>query len=406
MQGQDRGVDRQSGVDRQDSVDRQNSADTDASAGPTRLVIVGGGFAGVWAAIGAADLRAARGLGEDDIEIVLVSPRDVLVIRPRLYESDPATKTLELRLLLDPIGVAHIPASVGGISTDTRTVTLVDVDANVRVLGYDRLILASGSRLIEPPFDRSHVHDIDTIEAANELDQHLQTLDDDSCVVVVGSGFTGIELASELVTRVPTAHIVLVEREPVVGPRLGDSPRAVVLEAIDELGIEVRTGVELSGYDGTVAQMSDGSTIAADTVVWTGGMEASQLTSDIPARRDVLGRLEVDQKLRVTGVPHVFAAGDTAAPLDESGHVVAQSCQHAIPQGACAGRNAIADLLGLELNELETKPYQTCLDLGKAGAVYSQGWEQHVRMVKHEAKELKQEINTIWIYPPVSSAIS
>ncbi|MEM9134766.1 MAG: hypothetical protein AAGE88_20635 [Actinomycetota bacterium] len=83
-----------------------------------------------------------------------------------------------------------------------------------------------------------------------------------------------------------------------------------------------------------------------------------------------------------------------------SGHVVAQSAQHAIPQGTCAGRNAVADLVGAELTELRTLPYGTCLDLGAAGAVFTEGWDRRVVLVGDEAKALKRDINTAWIYPP------
>ena len=81
---------------------------------------------------------------------------------------------------------------------------------------------------------------------------------------------------------------------------------------------------------------------------------------------------------------------------------VAQSAQHAIPQGLCVGHNVVADLFGGDLTELQTLPYGTCLDLGEAGAVYTEGWERQVVLVGDDAKALKRAINEEWIYPPIA----
>ncbi len=116
--------------------------------------------------------------------------------------------------------------------------------------------------------------------------------------------------------------------------------------------------------------------------------------------RTRLSSLAVDQCLRVVKTSSVFAAGDAAAPQDQSEHTVAQSAQHAIPQGAYAGHNAVADLFDAELTALQTLPYGTCLDLGAAGAVFTEGWDRKVVLTGHEAKALKRDINTIWIYTP------
>ena len=76
------------------------------------------------------------------------------------------------------------------------------------------------------------------------------------------------------------------------------------------------------------------------------------------------------------------------------------SCQHATRLGAFAGNNAAADLLGVPMMTYHQKAYVTCLDLGTAGAVFTRGWERKVELVGEKAKKVKQEINTIWIYPP------
>jgi NADH dehydrogenase len=112
----------------------------------------------------------------------------------------------------------------------------------------------------------------------------------------------------------------------------------------------------------------------------------------------------VDGELRVPQAPHVFAAGDTAAAVLESGQTVVQSCQHATPLGKHAGHNAAADLLGLPLATFSTIPYVTCLDLGAAGAVYTIGFERAVQLSGAEGKERKRLINQKWIYPPLDDS--
>ncbi|MEM7273749.1 MAG: FAD-dependent oxidoreductase [Actinomycetota bacterium] len=365
-------------------------------SGEPRLLIVGGGFAGVWAAITAAKTAAAYG----PVRIDLVNPDDRFVPRPRLYERAPGDTTVPLQDILGPLGVGHIKARVTGIDADAKVVTATDSQGDEEQLTYDRLILAAGSRLNRPPIDDGHLDDIDTIDGAETLDRRLAELDAGATVVVVGAGFAGIELATELPSRAPSANVMLLERSDQIGAGLGAEARPQIESALDELKVETRTGITVEAYDGTTLELSDGSSMAADIVVWTAGISASPLTAMVSDDLDRLGRLPVDQCLRVTGVSSVFAAGDTAAPLDEAGQVVAQSAQHAIPQGACAGQNAVADLFGGELAELQTLPYGTCLDLGEAGAVFTEGWDRRLVLVGDEAKALKRDINTVWIYPP------
>ncbi|MEM9516207.1 MAG: FAD-dependent oxidoreductase [Actinomycetota bacterium] len=368
----------------------------DVDAGHPRVLILGGGFAGVWAAIAAAQTAAAHARG---VQIDLVSPSDQFVPRPRLYEADPVQTTLALKEILEPRGIGHIHGRAVAIDQEAQTVAIIDRDGAERDLPFDRLVLATGSQLKRPPIDDTHLHNIDTLGAAEALDDRLAQLHDGATVVVVGAGFTGIELACELPARVPSAHIVLLERADEIAPEMGPHPRPVIQAALDELNIDTRTSVTITGYDGTTVELADGSSFQADVVVWTAGLSASPLAASVSTDLDSLGRLRVDQRQRVQDTPAVFAAGDTAAPLDDSGHTVAQSAQHSMPQGQFAGHNAVADICGAELRELSTLPYGTCLDLGAAGAVFTEGWDRAVKLVGDDAKALKRDINTVWLYP-------
>jgi NADH dehydrogenase len=381
------------------------------------VLIIGGGFAGVWAAAGAVRARHEAGADEEAVRVTLVAPGDDLVIRPRLYEENPETKRVALDRVLGPIGVRRVTATVTDVDTDARMVTALSHDGTELALSYDRLVLAAGSRVLSPPVEGAqHLFDVDTMPAAARLDSHIGRLPvqpgdaDRFTAVVVGGGFTGIEVSTELPARLrrvagaDPVRVVLVERADAVGPELGPGPRPEILAALEHAGVEVMLNVSLAWLDREQAILSDGTAIPTRTVVWTAGMRASALTEQIPGARDPIGRLEVDEHFRVVGVDGVYAAGDTAAAEAENGHVVMQSCQHALPQGKFAGANVTADILGLPQVPFAPDSYVTCLDLGPYGAVLTLGWDREVAQTGDEAKQLKRSINTEWIYPPVDDA--
>jgi len=88
------------------------------------------------------------------------------------------------------------------------------------------------------------------------------------------------------------------------------------------------------------------------------------------------------------------------AATDDAGNHTMMSCQHAMNLGRSAGHNVAADLLGIEPIPYSQPKYVTCLDLGPWGAVYTEGWEREVKLKGADAKKLKHQINSEWIYPP------
>jgi NADH dehydrogenase len=384
------------------------------------ILVIGGGFAGMWSAAGA--VRAAReaGAGEDHLRVTLISGGDDMVVRPRMYEEDPESMRVPLDRVLGPIGVRRITATVTGIDTEAHTVRAVARTGEELDLSYDKLVLATGSRLVRPHLPGSeHLFDVDTLPAAARLDHHLRRLpqapsEGRYTAVVVGAGFTGLEIATALVERLRAVaephgaaedvRVVLVDRADVLGPELGQGPRPVIEAAVDDLKIDRRLGRTVAMLTPKSVTLSDGEIIPTATVVWTAGMIASPLTQQIPGERDRLGRLTVDPQLRVVGVPDVYAAGDTAHAPAEDGHTTMQSCQHAQPMGKFAGHNVAAELLGNDLLPFTPDPYGTCLDLGPAGAVVTKGWDRDVVSTSEEAKALKRNINAVWIYPPLDDA--
>jgi NADH dehydrogenase len=164
--------------------------------------------------------------------------------------------------------------------------------------------------------------------------------------------------------------------------------------------VELRLGAAVQALAADRVSFADGSALAADAVVLATGMAASPFTAQVPGARDQLGRVIVDTALRAPAAPAVFVAGDAAAADTGDGHRTLQSCQHANQLGRVAGENAARDLLGLPPVPYTQLRYLTCLDLGRSGAVITQGWERRIEKTGSEGKAVKRFINTQVIYPP------
>ena len=381
-----------------------------------RLVIVGAGFAGMYAALSAARLRDAGRVSSSDFEIVLVAPEPTLVVRPRLYEPNPEKVSAPLGDVLAAIDVGYVRGIVDTIDPRGRAIEIVSANDSRRILTYDRLVLAAGSRLFRPaiPGLAQYAFSVDQLEEAIALDRHLHGLakrpvsEARNTVIVAGGGLTGIEVATEMPARLrkilgkdANVRVIIVERNPAIGPDMTAEARAIVEKALHDFGIATRLGVSIGALDESSVTLSDGGHIDSETVIWVGGLRAAPLTAQIPGERDELGRLLVDRDLRVPKAPGVFAAGDACkAVCDDLGNHTLMTGQHAARLGAFAGNNAAAELLGLPTRHYHQKTYVTCLDLGEAGALFTRGWNRTVELVGEEAKKLKRQINTVWIYPP------
>ncbi|SAK97777.1 FAD-dependent pyridine nucleotide-disulfide oxidoreductase [Caballeronia fortuita] len=379
-----------------------------------RILVIGAGFAGMWSALSAARLIDQH--GRNDIEVALIAPEPHLHMRPRLYEENAAGMKAPLTDIFASTGVRFVQGTVDRIHVERNEVDMTDAHGAPSTLNYDKLVLATGSRLFRPqiPGLAQHAFSVDQVDEAAALEAHIGGLaaNPDSIarntVVIAGGGFTGIETAAEIPARLRAAlganadvRVIIVERDKEVGPDLGAGPRPVIVEALKSLGVQWRLGAAVTSVDANGLTTSDGERIDASTVIWTAGVRASALTAQIPAERDALGRLHVDRNLRVRGVDTVYATGDVAyAATDDEGNHALMSCQHAMNLGRSAGHNVAADLLGEPPIPYSQPKYVTCLDLGPWGAVYTEGWEREVKMSGAQAKALKTRINTEWIYPP------
>ncbi|MCF4998543.1 NAD(P)/FAD-dependent oxidoreductase [Pseudomonas syringae] len=384
------------------------------------ILVIGAGFGGMWTALSATRLVEIH--GRDNVEVTVLAPQAELRVRPRFYEPNAHQLAAPLGELFDAVGVRFIKGAADTIDTQQKSVGYTDASGAKQVFNYDKLVLASGSGLAMSSTTgvAQYAFDVDQIEAAIRLEQHLEALANQpqskarNTVVVAGGGFTGIETATEMPRRLrkilgadADINVIVIDRGQKIGASMGEEISHSIVEASAELGVEWRLGVSVVSVDENGVTLSDGQHIDAKTVVWTTGVRASSLTEQIPAERDAQGRLHVDAHLKVIGQDDIFATGDVAyAATDDIGNFALMTCQHAISLGRHAGNNVAAQLLGVDPTPYSQPKYVTCLDLGAWGAVYTEGWDRQVKLVKQEGKALKTQINTQWIYPPAADRVS
>ena len=380
-----------------------------------QIVVLGAGFAGLIAAVGAARKLAELSIPRNEISVTVVNRDPWHAIRVRNYETDLRDVRVPLDDVLGPIGVDLVIGEVSAVDCSRHEV-LCNAASRSVVLSYDRLVFALGSELVRPPIPglAEYAFDIDTYGAAAKLGAHLAGLPDRPelpdrfTALVVGAGLTGVEAATELATRLrdiasgAPARSILADRSPRVGSNMGEGACAVIEEALRSLAIETRSGVTITAVTERGARLSSGEEIAAATVVWCAGMRAHPLTASVPGPHDRFGRIAVDRFLKAEDCADVFVAGDSAAAPIDAAHVSVMSCQHARPMGRIAGHNVVCDLIGEPMLPLDIGTYVTILDLGAWGAVYTEGWDRRVAVAGAAAKRTKRLINCERIYPPRS----
>jgi NADH:ubiquinone reductase (H+-translocating) len=336
---------------------------------PARVLVVGCGFGGFHAARHLERLLSPRAA-----EITVVSPTDHLLYTPLLPEV--AGGVLDPRAITVPVAGnlrSHLVLGrVRALHVDHRVATVTDPEGCTHELGWDRLVLAAGSvpRTVAIPGLAEHAIGFrTTAEAAFLRDHVLQQLElavttDDprlraarSTFVVIGAGFAGTELVAFL-QRLGAAFArhragpyalrprwVLIDAAgqvlPELGPRLGDA----ALRVLRGRGVDVRLSTVVEEVSAAAVRTGDGTVIGTRTVIWCAGVTPNPVvdTLGIPLER---GRVPVDERLAIPGVPGAFALGDLAAvpDLTRPGQHAALTAQHAMRQGRVVARNVAASL--------------------------------------------------------------
>lgn len=354
-----------------------------------RILIVGGGFAGMHAAL------EMRRLADAGHRVTLVSAENFMQYQPFLPEV--ASGTIDPRAVVVPLRplLKHATVAVGEVTAIDHRVRRVEVripDGSSVGIGYDVLVLTAGSwsRVLPIPGLADRGVGFKTVQEAIFLRNHvLSRLDvaaetDDPhrrraalTFVFVGAGYAGVEALGELEDLARDAmrsypmlspadmRWILVEAAGRILPELPTDLASYALARLRERGIEVLLDTRLGSAEGTI-RLSDGQSFPADTLVWTAGVKPSPLAAMGGFPTDEHGRLEVDAHLRVVGVPDVWAAGDIAAVPDRTtGGIAPPTAQHAMRQGRRLGRNVTATILGGELKPFAWRNVGGVCSLGR-----------------------------------------
>ena len=328
----------------------------------TRVVVLGGGYAGVLAA---NHLRQ-----RDDVQITLVNARPSFVERIRLHQlvtgSDDAVADYQtllgegIRLVID--SATHIDAAA-------RTVALASGDT----LSYDYLIYAVGSTGSTPAVPGAQfAYPISDLEHAQRLRAAVAAAPAGAPLVVVGAGPTGIETAAELAEgrgggKDAGGHPVTLVCGAVLGPYLSTPGRRSVARRLTRLGVTVVDGPGATATAVTehAVTLADGRELPSAVTIWSAGFGVPDLAARSGLTTDALGRLLTDETLTSVDDPRIVAAGDASAPSDQP---LRMSCQAALPLGAQAANTVLSRIAGEQPAVINQAFTGQCISVGRTGA--------------------------------------
>lgn len=366
------------------------SRDTTPGTPPrTRILIVGGGYVGMYTALRLQQKLKAE-LDRDEIEIVIVTPEPYMTYQPFLPEAaagsiSPRHVVVPLRRVLDRCRI--IIGEARSVDHAERTATLTTLGTEQEgtgaiQIGYDELVIAPGSvsRTLPIPGLAEYAIGFKTVEEAIGLRNHvLEQMDIASSTrepalrdaaltfVFVGGGYAGVEALGELedMARYATRYYhnikpqdlkwVLVEASNRILPEVGEQMGTYAIRELRARNIDVRLETRLDSCENRIAVLSDGTRHPTRTVVWTAGVKPAPVlaATDLPCNER--GRLKCTASLTVEGVEHAWSAGDAAAVPDltaaEPGTVTAPNAQHAVRQTKVLAENIAASLRGQPLKE-------------------------------------------------------
>ncbi|MBX9579050.1 MAG: NAD(P)/FAD-dependent oxidoreductase [Gemmataceae bacterium] len=365
--------------------------------GTKRIVILGGGFAGVTAAC-----RLERHFGRRaEVQVTIVDAENFSLFTPLLPEVPSGS--LQAKHIVYPLRAALRrtavrQAEVRHIDLDGRVVVAAHcAKCHEAPLPYDHLVLAFGgaTNFFGLPGLAEYARTMKSLADATALHAHLidklehAELEDDPAArrglltfVVAGGGFAGVETAAQVNDFVraagqfypridPTAvRVVLVHSGPRVLPEVSEKLSAYALGQLGRRGVEVRLGTRVKGATADRVALSTGEELACHTLVWAAGVAPHPLLAALDLPKGAGGRVEVDACLRSVGRPEVWALGDCAAVPDLAREgVCPPTAQHALRQGKVVADNVAAALAGGDPTPFKYKPLGLMAGLGRRSAV-------------------------------------
>ncbi|MET7423934.1 FAD-dependent oxidoreductase [Dactylosporangium sp. NPDC005555] len=327
-----------------------------------RIVVLGAGYTGMIAAVRVARRSRRGGLGA---AVTLVNPGERFVERLRMHQTATGQGLAVVRIpeLLRGTGIEFVQGWAERIDPVRR-----EVGVGGRVIGYDTLIFAIGSVADTEavPGAGVHAYTLNSVGSAGRLAEVLAAKGG-ATVAVVGGGLTGVEAAAEIAERHPAARVVLLSRD-VPGPSMVPGARAHLEKALWRLGVEVRTGVEVTKVLPDGVELAGGEVVSADATLWTTGTTGSAIAAEAGLEVDGRGRIVVDQALRSVSHPDVVAIGDAAAIRQPWG-MVHGTCQSGIPSGAYAADSIARVLAGKAAKPFRFGYIHQPVSLGRKDAV-------------------------------------
>ncbi len=343
---------------------------------PVRILIVGGGYIGMNTA---RVLQRRIELGEGGVTVTVVDPSSHMTYQPFLPEAaagslDPRHVVIPLRAVLPECTV--VGGRVTRLNHAKRLAAVTTLTGVKYDLAYDHLIFAAGSvaRILPiPGLDKVGIGFKSVQEAIYLRNQVLSQLDAASVAtdpgirekeltfLVIGGGFAGIECLAELedlarsATRLHPSisaddmRWVLVEASPRVLPEVSPELSEYTARQLTSRGIRIVLGTRVESLVGGHAELSDGTSFDAGTVIWTAGGKANPLLARTDLPVDERARLRADPSLKVSGLDQAWTAGDVAAVPDLTGApgaTCAPTAQHAVRQSRVLADNIIRELRG------------------------------------------------------------
>jgi len=342
----------------------------------TRILILGGGFAGLHAAIHLDDTLAR----DPDIEITLVNRDNFFLFTPMLHEV--AASDLDLTNIVNPIRkllkrINFFAGEVECVDLERKVVTVSHgFDHHHHELPYDHVVIGLGSitNFFNLPGLEPRALTMkslgDAIHLRNRLIAHLEEADTECSAavrrplltfVVAGGGFAGVETIAGINDFVREAvrfysnlredmlRVVLVHPGEVILPELGEKLGRYTEKKLAERGVEILVNTRVTGVTDNSVQLSTGEKIVSKALIWTAGTSPNPALDSLPCIKE-RGRLKVDEMLRVPGWPDVWALGDCAlVPNAKTGQYHPPTAQHALRQGKTLAKNLIASIRGGDL---------------------------------------------------------
>jgi NADH:ubiquinone reductase (non-electrogenic) len=334
------------------------------------VVIVGGGFGGLFTALALAEQPAHR-------PILLIEPRESFLFLPLLYELlSHELRSWEIAPRYDALlagrGVAWLQDRVTRVDTSNHWIHT----AAGRQIAYGQVVIASGSstETFGVPGVTEHALSFRSLEDVQRLQALLTTLQQRQRplqrLAVVGGGASGVELACKLADEVKGCALVeLLEQGPqlLAGAKAFNREQALLALQRRDVRVRTRAAVSAVGADHLLIG-PQAERLAVDAVIWTAGIKALPPCLDPAAPHDARGRLLCHQDLRVQGVKDVFAIGDVAALDDAEGQPLSSNAQVAFQQAGCLAANLMASEHGEPLKAFKFQDLGEMMSLGRGDA--------------------------------------